>query len=72
MTLKACVTQGKREPGAAGPAKKHEVMRVIKEMFGNRRMRSDESDAIALAVTFWRIYYGEYVVRKSKPGRKRK
>jgi Holliday junction resolvasome RuvABC endonuclease subunit len=72
MTLKACVTQGKRTPGATGPAKKHEVMRVIKEMFGNWRMHSDESDAIALAVTFWRIYCGEYVVKKSKPRKKRK
>lgn len=61
-TLKAAVTEGKRKPDAKGPAKKEEVMRCVKEIYGDRKMRSDESDAIGLAITFWKLYTKEYTV----------
>lgn len=61
-TMKAAVTEGKRDPDAKGPAKKEEVMKVVKQIYGDRKMRSDESDAIGLAIAYWKLYTKEYIV----------
>jgi Holliday junction resolvasome RuvABC endonuclease subunit len=71
-SMKSAVTKGKREPDAKGLASKEEVMRVVKSLYGERKMRSDESDAIGLAICYWMIYDGEYTVTKSKPKKRKK
>lgn len=69
-TMKTAVTEGHREEGASGLASKEEVMKVVKKTYGDRRMRSDESDAIGLVICFWRIYNNEYVIGAKKKKKK--
>jgi len=66
-TLKAAVTQGKRDPEAKGSIKKAEVKKCVKEIYGDLKIRSDEADAIGLTIAYWKIYNNEYT-----PGAKRK
>ena len=65
-TMKVAVTEGRRIPGSKGLPKKEEVMAIVKEIYGDRKMRSDESDAIGLVIAYWKIYNGEYKVGAKK------
>lgn len=70
-TMKAAVTEGKRSPDSKGQASKSEVKRVVQELYGQKSMRTDESDAIGLAIAYWKIYNGEYVVGAKKKKKKK-
>ena len=61
ISLKSCVTGN-------GRAKKNEVIDSVKKYFPElpSKLRSDTADAIALAITHWRMYNNEYTVGAKK------
>lgn len=61
ISLKACVTGNAR-------ASKNEVIDAIRPYLPpeTRTIRSDRADAVALAITYWKVYTGEYVIGGKK------
>lgn len=66
MSMKAAMTSGKRDKGKKGCAKKAEVAKIIKSEITDKKMRFDESDAIGIAITDWKLYTGQYTPKKGK------
>ncbi len=76
-TMKACIvpkeTRSDEQRAKSRSASKDEVATAVRALTGQAlKTRSDETDAVGLAITFYRIYTGAYVVGAAKKSKKRK